>query len=1030
MNKVVIHQAFYGEVNRAHSKINQTIDDSELTSFLIKFTDRPGSLQPGIVLKPYISGSAFKNYYIFSKTFSDTKASRSGMVLTHVLITELTSLEYLNNIKEVLNLLISEVPSERTNLKSIELTPKYFDFVYEKRQPTYIQKSLSILIKGDLPIRFTGTLVSFEKILQKLWHLPINGFRKKIKYRASFSPQDLEQSDDLTLVYIQNELLSRWNSNDLINEKGNEIIEITSLTETLFLGGQKDNPLFDFLKDIGANLHDLATYKQGDMLYASYRDLDKANDPNYLRQNIRLLAKLSPNKSRGGVVKKAFIKKLLELINNGLETNVRGLRNISWNSFDQGEKNGKSLINAIIKKTIRNSQFKQIEMLSDITIIAVNELNKTWWHKAVIESLKSNLSNSERVIQHSIWNLLLVSKDCSKAVFSIIPSHEDSELLLIQYIPDKVPNEIGRALLSELQKREWYLLHAEILLKLYKPKQAVEKQLALEDSLGFEKSIGVNLILDKLQDVTLLNIVLELCDYKLIKKLVKRIINNESLLKSINLDVPCWLNIWTNLLHNNQPFNYGIKGREQVIVFNVFDLALQNKKVDKIVFEKIAKTPHSDLSNYKKRHKVWKYIPVDYQDDFIKKTANSIIDKLVSEEVDQSSIEQTLVDYIISTPFIELFLNQHKDNIRSVLKFFEHFSTLPDEFLSDYIRHYQLQITEYDSKYLGNLVLNLHFKSSAKEIYFKSLHNKSFKIAYEICKPLVWLKLWEYPLLGMKNLQLSRNNQMEQSKERELELLPKVVILTAIKEEYLAVREHLTKINEETKKSTTYEVGLFSVNEKSVAHVVIRECGPKNTNASLETERAIQYFSPDLILFVGIAGSRKPKDFNIGDVIFPTMIYSYEGGKSEKESFSSRPDMGGTTYHLNEIAKRERLKDDWKKLIKNAQHKDVKADLGIIASGEKLVEHYESGIGKILSIHFNDTSAIEMEGFGFAKAASKQGQEYANMMVGVVRGISDIIGQPNVNEIGNNDRRPINTKQIASDTAAAFTFWLIYKVFF
>lgn len=183
-------------------------------------------------------------------------------------------------------------------------------------------------------------------------------------------------------------------------------------------------------------------------------------------------------------------------------------------------------------------------------------------------------------------------------------------------------------------------------------------------------------------------------------------------------------------------------------------------------------------------------------------------------------------------------------------------------------------------------------------------------------------------------------------------------------------------------------------------------------------------------MFVGIAGSRKPKDFSIGDVIFPEKIYSYEGGKSEKDSFKARPDIVSSTYVLNEIVKKERLKGDWKSLIKKDWGRDVKAELGVIASGEQVVEHYDSEIGKILTDHFNDTSAVEMEGFGFAKAATRQGRETNNILIGVVRGISDIIGQPNDHAKDHTtDRRPDNVKDFASDTASAFAYWLIYKTY-
>ena len=1033
MSKIVVHQAYYGEVNKAHSKIYQTIDDSELTSFLIRFTDRPGSIAPGVVLTPYLSGSAFKDFYIFSKTFPDNQASRSGMVITHVLITDISTLKNINDLKVILGLLISEAPVERTNLEPIELNVQNSALIFEKKQPLFVQKSISAFIKGNLPILFSGDLVSFEEILQKLWNSPIGGFRKILKYRASFSPKDIEDSDDLTIVFVQSELSTKWNSHKLIIGDEDDIIEITSPTEALFLGSQKGNPFYNFIKSIGANLDDLNTYTQGDVLFKDYLDLDKLNDPDLIRRDLRILSLLSPHKKMGSAVKEEFVANYKSLIHDGLESNLKGIRNISWDSYIGGEEIGKNLVNAIIGKAIRHLKFKHIGMLSEVCSITVNEKNKTWWHNGIIESFKNNVLETEDTVQKSLWKLLFYSKDCAKFIFSVIPSPKDSESLLIQHLPKEVPPEVGKTVLLELRKRHWNLLHAEILLKLYKPVQAVEKQLPIENSMNYDQSTGLKLILKELSDNEVLAITLKLCNDKLIQGLIKRVVENESIIKSINLQVSCWLNIWTALLYEGKPFNYGIKGKEQALVFSVFDLMLQDKQIDNIIFDRIASTTYSNISGYKDRQKVWDYIPTSHQGKFIESTANSIVAKIVNEEIDGLTVEEKLEDHITSKSFMTSFLNKNRSSIEPVLKIFESSKSLSDKYLRDYIVHYQIQISKDQSSRLGALILSRNYTASARAVYDKSRYYKSFGLAYEVCKSLVELSWWESSWRNPIQKSLEHYKPMEQTKntaENHIATLPTIVILTAIQEEYNAVRQFLKEIVEVDQDDTTYEAGIFSLYDKDIAKVIIRECGAKNTIAAQETERAISNFKPSAIFFVGIAGSRKPNDFSIGDVIFPKEIYSYEGGKAEKDRFMARPDLASSTYALAEIAKKERRKNEWQTLIKNGWDAKVKANLGIIASGEQLIEDYESEVGKILSEHYNDTSAVEMEGFGFAKAAIRQGRSSGNLMIGVVRGISDILKQPGKNKIESTlDRRPDNAKQLASDTAAAFTYWLIYKAY-
>ncbi len=82
-------------------------------------------------------------------------------------------------------------------------------------------------------------------------------------------------------------------------------------------------------------------------------------------------------------------------------------------------------------------------------------------------------------------------------------------------------------------------------------------------------------------------------------------------------------------------------------------------------------------------------------------------------------------------------------------------------------------------------------------------------------------------------------------------------IFTALPVEYNSVRSHLKRLEEKVHpQGTIYEQGTFSSNGRSW-DLGIAEIGEGNEQAALEVERAIQYFKPGVVFFVGVAGESK-----------------------------------------------------------------------------------------------------------------------------------------------------------------------------
>ncbi len=242
------------------------------------------------------------------------------------------------------------------------------------------------------------------------------------------------------------------------------------------------------------------------------------------------------------------------------------------------------------------------------------------------------------------------------------------------------------------------------------------------------------------------------------------------------------------------------------------------------------------------------------------------------------------------------------------------------------------------------------------------------------------------------------------------------VILTTHEVDYLAVKAHLAELKEEIhSQGTVYELGYFSSNDQNW-EVAIAEVTAGNSDAALETERAIAHWQPNVVLSVGVATGLK--DVMAGDIVAAIEVYNYDSGKETEFGFLTRPKIALASYRLEQRAKASAKSEDWLARITGERQKwTPKVVVGAIAAGEKEITSSQSEIYQLLQSNYGDALAVDVSGYGVLKAV------HANAGTNglIVRGITHVIDRDVTIDLA-------AARMVAAQHASAFAFEILAKL--
>lgn len=721
---LLIHQALYGEKDKGHAFLMASPDAPEICKEIRPYTDRPSYVPPGIVWTPYLSGYPYKQFYILSRTFPDSQATRPGMVFTHCLILPIEQAIKCNN----LSIIISNL--QRGPLKDIHLetldVPLDNNGVSAKEYPDGFLKLLSqILIhEGDnLPVVWVGQQ-GFSESVSALWNYLWPQARQAMSFRLSFDPQDIEDIEQqrLTLVCTPEALASRWRN--FVTVSSADSHEPATLTEKYILGMPEAGPLHDLIKELSfipASFSDLSKIERCHIYLQSLKEGN--TDCDAIRSLARTIGIISPLPEYGEGLKNKVIRALAQATIQGGAGDVLALRNFESQPYSSGE----SVIGNAIATWISNAFTQDAEIthkeLLEILTEAFSISSSSKWSQAVRKGLPEAFKDWRDETAQKVWALWKLELNSIKWLGDYIQPSAKVDKTLSLNTPKRLELTLGEMVAAYAINKDMIRLYAATLCSTYEPKETINKYLQVSSEKKFHE--GVSIITKRVPDEIILSAALQLEDDRLIDVAGALCKSNAKLLSGFDPNSSHWRRIWLRAVQAGSPLWKGIKNPTHM-VYSLLALSPASSSVEYELLKLIGHTPQANLLDHPNRPNMWTVLPQSLRKLYLTATATSWLDKFFSGDTIQDDLERELEEEII-TEFVNRFDPTTQNCIQTLVVFSEKISRFKERAFRDTFEKWldsKQPLKVLDGKAIGQLIERRHWDGTANLVFTVYRHGR------------------------------------------------------------------------------------------------------------------------------------------------------------------------------------------------------------------------------------------------------------------------------------------------------------------
>lgn len=717
------YRLLFGEYKGAHDLILSAPEIKDRALPLAVRTDRPG--QPGRVRwTAFDGGFAYKDFYVFARTFPDPNASRAGMVLSEAFafpLEQAIEIPGILNIQQAFCATLQEAKEKRETSISVELETD------SARLENNLLPGLANIVRHLLaadddakPIIWLGQ-EGFSTAVAALWSRLPKDWRADFNFRLSFAPEDTT-GQRWTIVCTPHDFASRWAGFRTVSpEEDVTAFSEDDLSAAFLLGKPEGKLIAELLTELGCQATNLKSLKLAEesAVYrrrAASEKLDFSERLAYVRR----LGLLAPDSRDGEKLKTQAIGGLMmQLKTEGTADNVFALNNLDVSPFVSASDS----LKASVADWLRRNFWKMTSANLLKILLKASLATETAWARGIADGL-SKLRKEWRRRPSAIflWKMWDEKEELFHLTEKILPATKQAIADLTETCPRRLTPTLGEKIRHLAQREKSPELHAVALAAYLDPKEAVPAQLDFEDLTASNKQSGLPLLFERMPFEDLLAETLRRSDDRLFELVAQLAQKSSTILKQIEIVDPAWQRIALFCLEEDARHFWRHLREPQVFVFSILDLLISEKLKERELINFAAESDYADFTLYPQREKIWQHLTGAALRLSLEKTVAGWWRQFIQKDANQNSNvpEEPLRREILRSNRIESALKQSPSPISTLLEIFETFSDLGDSDFAGKLRlsaELNSRVNQFDALAIGEFVSRRRWKKSADTVH-------------------------------------------------------------------------------------------------------------------------------------------------------------------------------------------------------------------------------------------------------------------------------------------------------------------------